>query len=145
MCRLGIVFCNANGDSVQIRFLITVNDTWNPSGCIYTAISPPLWSGVKYNKSDSIHIGGCDVGPLRFNVRQLNGGKSKMAVDLTFYSSVIEDASPPTCSIQWNGTYLTPGTTDPGESLLPGCFVMDSREGYHMTYYWFHLLDWMFL
>ncbi len=68
---------------------------------------------------------------------------------MKFGSHDIEDASPPTCSINWNGTYLAPkkmswqvmqnfGLTSP----LPSCYVEDSREGYHMTYYWFHLLEW---
>ena len=69
-------------------------------------------------------------------------------LDLTFHSSVIEDASPPTCSITWPGKYLVPPVEEMGKlnllpSLLPGCFTMDSREGYHMTSYWFYLLDWM--
>ncbi|KAK7474104.1 hypothetical protein BaRGS_00034633 [Batillaria attramentaria] len=63
-------------------------------------------------------------------------------VDLTFHSSVIEDASPPTCNIPWNGTYLSPTRTDPRESPLPGCWTAESREGYHMTYYWFRFLEW---
>lgn len=63
-------------------------------------------------------------------------------IEVVFYSSVIEDASHPSCKIEWDYTYLTPSTPTPKDSLLPGCFVMDSREGYHMTYYWFHALDW---
>ena len=63
---------------------------------------------------------------------------------LTFHSSVIEDASPPTCNIAWNGTYLVPTKlTNQLPSLLPGCMTMDSREGYHMTSYWFYLIDWV--
>ena len=65
-------------------------------------------------------------------------------VNLTFYSSVIEDASPPTCQITWSGAYLVPKKPGNVQSLLPGCFTMDSREGYHMTSYWFYLLDWYF-
>ncbi|KAJ8304671.1 hypothetical protein KUTeg_018254 [Tegillarca granosa] len=70
-----------------------------------------------------------------------------VTINVIFYSSVIMDASHPSCDIEWNGTYLIPTTfvfDNAEESLLPGCFVMDSREGYHMTYYWFHLLDWSF-
>ena len=63
---------------------------------------------------------------------------------MLFRSSVIEDASPPTCDINWNGTYLTPKAAGMS-SPLPGCFTMESREGYHMTYYWFYLLDWNLL
>ncbi|XP_071099306.1 uncharacterized protein [Haliotis cracherodii] len=130
--------------TVGIKFLVTVNDTWDENGCIATIVTPMLTSGVKYNQSAAFSVGSCDRGPLRFNVQQLRGQKTSMQVDLTFYSSVIEDASPPTCSLAWNGTYLAPKTMNPGESLLPGCFVMDSREGYHMTYYLFHILEWAF-
>ena len=65
-------------------------------------------------------------------------------ISLTFYSSVIEDASPPACKILWDYKYREPKTVNPKESLLPGCSLGDSREGYHMTYYmyWFHILDW---
>ena len=67
-------------------------------------------------------------------------------VKLIFYSSVIEDASPPTCKIMWSGDYDNPNGVAMGmnmlPNLLPGCFTMDSREGYHMTYYWFYLLSW---
>ncbi|XP_077996210.1 uncharacterized protein LOC144449539 isoform X2 [Glandiceps talaboti] len=117
---------------IWIKFLVTVNDTWDPKGCIDTVKTKELIPDKKYNQSDPIRVGQCDSGPLTYT-----------NVNLIFYSSVIEDASPPTCQIAWNGTYLTP--TKPGsyQSLLPGCFVEDSREGYHMTYYWFHILDWM--
>ena len=70
-------------------------------------------------------------------------GNGKSSVIVTFFSSVIVDASPPSCKIEWNYSYKEPKTSDPTESLLPGCFVADSREGYHTTYYWFHILDWM--
>ncbi|KAK3097733.1 hypothetical protein FSP39_012567 [Pinctada imbricata] len=70
-----------------------------------------------------------------------------MTVHVLFHSSVIEDASPPECDIAWNGTYLSPhqpiGVTKANTSLLPGCWTAESREGYHMTYYWFHLFDWI--
>ncbi|KAL5005200.1 hypothetical protein ScPMuIL_018656 [Solemya velum] len=112
----------------SMRFLITVNDTWNPEGCIATVATPPLIPGKQYNKSDSIRVGVCDNGPMRFQITNSPRVNTLMEINLTFFSSVIEDASPPTCSIQWNGTYLTPSKTGPGQSLLPGCFVMDSRE-----------------
>ena len=63
-------------------------------------------------------------------------------IKVVFYSSVIEDASHPSCTMLWDYSYLMPTIPMATESLLPGCFVMDSREGYHMTYYWFHALDW---
>ncbi|KAK7474102.1 hypothetical protein BaRGS_00034631 [Batillaria attramentaria] len=127
--------------SVGIRFLVTVNDTWDPDGCMATVVTPMLISGKEYNESGQIQVGSCDHGPLVFNVQKgSDDGVSKMQVDLTFHSSVIEDASPPACQIPWNGSYLDP----PSPSPLPACFVMDSREGYHMTYYWFRLLEWQF-
>ena len=63
---------------------------------------------------------------------------------LEFRSSVIEDASPPTCTINFNGTFVlpSPGNEEDKEYPLPGCFTGDSREGYHMTYYWFYLYTW---
>ncbi|XP_078599266.1 uncharacterized protein LOC144874681 [Branchiostoma floridae x Branchiostoma japonicum] len=130
-----------------IRFLVTVNDTWNPDGCIATVATDPLVPNKKYNQSEKIMVGSCDQGPLVYTVTNAVGttGKAgKMSVDLTFYSSVIEDASPPTCHIPWDGSYVSPRpNTDPrDDSPLPGCFTMESREGYHMTYYWFYLLDW---
>lgn len=69
---------------------------------------------------------------------------SFQVVSLVFHSSVIEDASPPACKIPFNGTYLVPTAKNPSMSLLPNCFVGDSREGYHMTYYWFKVFDWNF-
>ena len=70
----------------------------------------------------------------------------KVTVDtyilLTWYSSVIEDASPPSCRILWNYDYKTPNKEGSMNSLLPGCYVEDSREGAHMTYYWFYIFDW---
>nr|XP_002735976.2 PREDICTED: uncharacterized protein LOC100370662 [Saccoglossus kowalevskii] len=130
---------------IWLKFLVTVNDTWDPDGCIATVLTPRLIPGKEYNKSESVRVGRCDKGPLWFNISEAGIKESHaMNVDLIFFSSVVEDASPPTCRIPWNGTYLTPKTTMANESLLPGCFVMDSREGYHMTYYWFHVIDWMF-
>ncbi|KAK6192176.1 hypothetical protein SNE40_003693 [Patella caerulea] len=126
------------------EFLISVNDTWDPNGCIATVKTPPLTSGTEYNQSDSIAVGSCDNGPFRFKIKK-GDDSSKYKIDVIFFSSVIEDASSPTCSIMWNGTYLTPTTDNGPPSLLPGCYTMDSREGYHMTYYWFYLLKWQFL
>jgi len=90
---------------------------------------------------------------LRFFTSQLYAFDFPHAVDsgqkmahtyvyLTFYSSVILDASHPACKILWDYKYREPKTANPKESLLPGCWLGDSREGYHMTYYWFHILDW---
>ena len=75
----------------------------------------------------------------------LQDGKkeSHAYIYLTFYSHVIEDASHPTCKILWDYKYREPTTYGAKESLLPGCMTGDSREGYHLTYYWFHILEWV--
>ena len=99
------------------------------------------------NKSENIQVGDCDHGPLIYHVNE--EGDNKSSIFLTFYSSVIEDAGPPTCTIDWNYQYKAPShfigvVTDieAEESLLPGCTTADSREGFHMTYYWFYIFDW---
>ena len=61
------------------------------------------------------------------------------------------DASHPTCDIHFNSTLSGSGIYIPPKSSLmdskglysplPFCFTADSREGYHMTYYWFYLLE----
>ena len=90
-------------------------------------------------------VGDCDSGPLVYTANV--DDKDSISVMLTFHSSVIEDASPPTCTITWDNHYNLP-TQPPHpdatsmESLLPGCFTADSREGYHMTNYWFYILHW---
>ncbi|XP_071166074.1 uncharacterized protein [Mytilus edulis] len=123
----------------SVTFLLTVNDTWGD--CIHTVKTPAVVPG---KKSQSIPVGKCDHGPLEFSVQPATDGYSLMSVHITFHSSVIVDASPPACDIPWNGTYLVPTKmTEHLPSLLPGCVVGDSREGYHMTYYWFYLLDWL--
>ncbi|XP_019615454.1 PREDICTED: uncharacterized protein LOC109463181 isoform X1 [Branchiostoma belcheri] len=130
-----------------IRFLVTVNDTWDPDGCIATVATDQLLPNKKYNQSEKIMVGSCDHGPLVYTVSNAVGSareSAKMFVDLTFYSSVIEDAEPPTCHIPWNGTYVSPrpGKDARDDSPLPGCVTSDSREGWYLTYYWFYLLDW---
>lgn len=129
----------------SITFLVTVNDSWkwdppiSNDTCMVTVKTDPLYPKTPLNKSEPVMVGSCDNGPLVYNIN------SDGAVFLTFHSSVILDASPPTCTIAWNGSYLLP-TKPPSsatlESLLPGCATGDSREGYHMTYYWFYILDW---
>ena len=99
------------------------------------------------NKSENIQVGDCDHGPLVYHVNE--NGDTQSSIFLTFYSSVIEDASPPTCTIDWKYQFRVPThylglvtNVDADESLLPGCATADSREGYHMTYYWFYIFDW---
>ncbi|XP_066267528.1 uncharacterized protein [Branchiostoma lanceolatum] len=126
-----------------VRFIVTVNDTWDPNGCIATTSTGKLVPNKKYNETETIRVGSCDHGPLVYTVVP-GQAPNEMSVNLTFYSSVIEDAEPPTCQIPWNGTYVSPHPdTDPlHDSPLPGCFTTDSREGWYLTAYWFYLLDW---
>lgn len=65
-------------------------------------------------------------------------------VEVTFFSSVIEDASHPSCRILWDYKYTEPVLSSCKPTFLPGCFNAESREGYHITYYWFNILDWQF-
>ena len=136
----------------SVSFLITVNDTWkydppiSNDTCLVTIKTYPISPDMPRKKSENIQIGDCDNGPLVYNV---NGHGKKSSIFLTFYSSVILDASPPTCTIEWNYTYRIPtqyigvsSDSIANESLLPGCATADSREGYHMTYYWFYIIDW---
>merc|ERR1711973_208188 len=129
------------GDS--FKFLVGVNDTW---GSCFSLVDTPMMAP---NRSLHITVAKCDAGPLIFQVNK-NGRPdgsnqwSKYSVWLEFRSSVIEDASPPTCTINFNGTFVLPGLGGDDERLspLPGCFTADSREGFHMTYYWFYLYLW---
>ncbi|XP_033749410.1 uncharacterized protein LOC117334081 [Pecten maximus] len=130
------------GKISQLSLLVTVNDTWDPSGCIETIKTPPLTLGKRFGK---IEVGTCDYGAITVSMMKAGNGRDAMTLDVMFESHVIVDAAHPECRFNWNGSYLVPTAENPKKSLLPGCFVMDSREGYHMTYYWFHLLDWNFL
>ncbi|XP_062502722.1 uncharacterized protein LOC134179782 [Corticium candelabrum] len=128
-------------DSVAwVQFLVSVNDTWYPDEyhklCIATVKTPQLRPNEKPNMTNSIQVGACDHGPLVFSVQGTQ-------LDITFHSSVIEDASPPSCSINWNLQYNNPTNYGTRYSPLPGCATAESREGYHMTYYWFYILDWL--
>ncbi|KAL4227945.1 hypothetical protein ACF0H5_013384 [Mactra antiquata] len=130
-----------------VRFLLTVNDTWaDPPGCIKTVATDMIAPDVPVNKSQNITVGSCDHGPLNYTVLSPGLNHNKYTVRLTFYSSVIEDAEPPTCDLSWNGTYLIPknNTCTGPVDLLPSCYTTDSREGWYLTYYWFHLLEWEF-
>ncbi|XP_069136862.1 uncharacterized protein [Argopecten irradians] len=125
----------------QVSLLVTVNDTWDTSGCIRTIKTPPITLGKRFS---NIEVGTCDYGGITVSMMKATNGRDAMTMDVMFESHVIEDASHPECRFNWNGSYLVPTAKNPQQSLLPGCFVMDSREGYHMTYYWFYLLDWSF-
>ena len=133
---------------------MTVNDSWkydppiSNDTCMATIKTFPIAPDTPKNKSQIIQVGDCDHGPLTYSVNE--NGDTQSSIFLTFYSSVIEDASPPTCTIQWNYKFKVPmnfiGIVDTyveaSENLLPACGTADSREGYHMTYYWFYIYDW---
>ncbi len=138
-----------------MTFLITVNDTWKwdppieNDTCMVTIKTYPIHPNTSLNKSENLMVGDCDHGPLIYSVNANTDGSS--SIYLTFHSSVINDASPPACTIEWDYKYrlpqngIKPGAhvnPDQMESLLSGCSLGDSREGYHMTYYWFYILDW---
>lgn len=145
VAALVVSICTLSAHSARINnvdvmsFLITVNDTWMADDdpqpqppCIFTARTGDI---VRAQKSDEIQVGACDSGPLIWNITADN------KVEVTFYSSEIMDAEPPRCSIPVPGNYSNPASPDVAPAL-PHCFVMDSREGYHMTAYWFSILTW---
>lgn len=114
--------------------------------CFKTVKTMPLAPDTPKNESE-IQVGDCDHGPLVYSVSEQEHSQS--SVHLTFYSSVILDASPPTCVINWNYQYKPPTqfigivtNIEAVENLLPSCAMEDSREGYHLTDYWFYLFDW---
>jgi len=113
----------------SITFTLSVNLTW--STCFTTVSTGP----VMKLQNITVPVGQCDSGPFIWNTTE-----NKDEIVVTFYSSVIEDAEPPSCLIK-NFTYKNP-LTPANQPILPSCFVMDSREGYHMTSYWFTALTW---
>lgn len=113
----------------SISFLLSVNLTY--SNCFSTVPTGPL---TRLEKT-SVIVGQCDNGPIVWNTTE-----NKDEIVVTFYSSVIVDASPPSCLIK-NFMYGNPVATS-SQPLLPSCFDIDSREGYHMTYYWFTAITW---
>jgi hypothetical protein len=119
---------------VAINFLVSVNQTY--ATCIAT--SSPSGLIPRNEMRGPLAVGACDNGPIEWNVT----GDGDVLV--TFFSSTIADASPPACTIKGKDLVYTPPTaagygTGPG---LPTCFVMDSREGYHMTQFWMSILEW---
>eukprot|EP00052_Salpingoeca_macrocollata_P004496 m.41657 g.41657 ORF g.41657 m.41657 type:complete len:155 (+) comp14254_c0_seq2:3-467(+) len=126
------------GGGLQIQFLLSVNDTWGD--CFETVATPMI---VTDKEAPTITVGQCDFGMLEANYSTVCSDLTKKGpcVNLVFHSHVIEDASPPTCSFEVSKLkFGTP--TDKDRNVLPMCFTMDSREGYHMTYYWFYALQW---
>ncbi|XP_065909146.1 uncharacterized protein [Dysidea avara] len=141
----------SSGEVLSVTFLLTVNDTWYPGEnngkkCLHTVKTPPLKPNTSWTDSIKIQVGECDHGPLTYTIsKELDDSKEHTYIDVIFYSSVIVDASHPNCRILWDYKYTEPvplSNCNCKPSLLPGCFNAESREGYHMTYYWFNVLDW---
>ncbi|XP_067655925.1 uncharacterized protein [Haliotis asinina] len=131
-------------DVTSLTFLMSVHAPW--SNCFATVKTPVILPMKDWRNVTHVDVGGCDWGPLTFVARNNTSpdspcSTSSMNVAVVFYSTEVA-ASPPACVICWNGTYLTPHTMWANESLLPGCETSDSDEGYHMTYYWFHIMSW---
>lgn len=124
------------------RILVAVNTSeWKL--CSSIVASDP----IARKERSVVQVGECDQGAVEWTNSTDPYGNPVLTV--TFHSSVVEDASPPSCDIPWTkgGSLVMP--SDPFEndgngalpSPLPGCFTMDSREGFHMTSYWFYALD----
>ncbi|KAL3866870.1 hypothetical protein ACJMK2_044123 [Sinanodonta woodiana] len=94
---LGIDGNELRGDVVPkvatMRFLVSVNDTWDPDGCIATVVTPTLIPDKKYNMSDSFQVGDCDHGPLTFTVQSSNGGDSKYFHMFLYWEVLIQVAT----------------------------------------------------
>ncbi|KAK7474097.1 hypothetical protein BaRGS_00034626 [Batillaria attramentaria] len=142
-----VVYCSdvTEFDGLVIKFLLTANATQD-TVCMATVVTPFLQPNTSWNDTKPIAIGQCDKGPLTYTVKPATdpNSYSKLSVEVTFYTTVIS-AMPPVCSIEWNGTYVFPQTTDPSESPLPGCWTSDSQEGWHPMQYWFRILEWDFI
>jgi len=129
------------------KFLVAVNATSNgPNGCV-AIIST---DSIKIGFNETIRVGNCDSGPISYTLKQnKNPGIwqhfSRNTIQLTFHSNAVLDASPPTCQLHFNETYIAPKPSMLDKngiySPLPSCYTEDSREGYHLTYYWFYLLE----
>ncbi len=141
-----------------MRFLVTVNDSWRwvppiDNGtyvCVNTTKTLPLHPDTPPKSAGTYTLGNCDTGSLVFSVKRDSTGNS--VVVAKFVSTQLPLAIPPSCSIEWNETYLYPKkvlgqrhSVVANESLLPGCMVVEDRDGIHTTVYWFHILDWNYL
>ena len=130
----------------SISFILTVNDTWMgnstpPSTCFAYVVTPLLPANETFKNASHQQVGTCDQGPLIWNA-------TDRGLLVQFMSSNIMDASPPACYIPYiNATerlgYILPAHLGDAPQLMT-CSVADSREGYHMTFYWFSVLSWVF-
>ncbi|XP_061168826.1 MAM and LDL-receptor class A domain-containing protein 1-like [Saccostrea echinata] len=114
----------------RVRFMIAVNATYQGEhGCIASVQTPWLPPGKKLNETKPIKVGYCDKGQAIYQIIPATDGKSKVSINVTFFSSDVLDADPPMCQIPFNGTFLLPGPDGYDDELMPNCYVEDSREG----------------
>ncbi|XP_062578546.1 MAM and LDL-receptor class A domain-containing protein 1-like [Saccostrea cucullata] len=113
-----------------VQFMIAVNATYQGEhGCIASVQTPWLQPGKKWNETKPIKVESCDKGKMIYQIIPATDGKSKVSINVTFFSSDVLDAEPPMCQIPFNGTFLLPGPDGYDDELMPNCFVQDSREG----------------
>eukprot|EP00300_Choanocystis_sp_HF-7_P024140 c25544_g1_i1.p1 GENE.c25544_g1_i1~~c25544_g1_i1.p1 ORF type:complete len:174 (+),score=28.87 c25544_g1_i1:1-522(+) len=134
-----------NPDKWLLKFLVAVQEPWAEDNCINTTRT--VTDYIRVNGSLDIQVGGCDQGAFEIALKPSDPYPRCESADMpcvlvTFHSSVIMDASPPSCAFNFNASYGPPTTPGSSEGILPGCFTMESREGFHMTSYWFYILSW---
>ena len=122
----------------QVTFLVAVNHTYDT--CYAGGISEPVQPGLPLQDGPVVTVGACDGGPIVFN-------NTKAGLLVTFGSSILMDAEPPSCVIAWsNRTEQSLAIGLPpkfGDSpTFPYCTIMDSREGYHLTQFTFAAIGW---
>nr|XP_022333232.1 uncharacterized protein LOC111130448 [Crassostrea virginica] len=104
----------------ELRLMIAVNATWQGEhGCIASTLTPWLQPGKTWNETQPIKVGGCDKGPVIYDIIPATDGKSKVSVNVTFFSSDVIDAEPPRCQVPFNGTFLLPSPEGYDDELLP--------------------------
>ena len=139
----GVVSAREAATGPWISWALTVNETyWQP--CIATAKIPAVTPG---QPTPSFSVGDCDFGTFNYTLTQ-RAGSNNVTLSTIFYSHVIEDASPPSCTNQCILFDRKRNEQDGSASGGPvgfqctSCTVMDSREGFHMTTYSFTVISW---
>ena len=151
-----IVFSDGIMDKIDtpevssVTFLISVNNSWkwvppfdnSTYLCVMIVKSDPLHPNTPLNKSENITLGNCDNGSLVFTIHSNKTGHA-VAVPV-FHSTNLEPVYPPTCSINWNYSYLLPTKDNADESLLPRCTTSSTGgpDGIQTVSYSFSILDW---
>jgi len=113
-----------------LKYTVQVNETsWNgATDCAVSSGDTPFFpNGTAFYL---IVGGGCDAGDFTWWVQGQNN--TSFQIHTEFRSSVIEDASPPTCDYT-----IDVSAPLPQENSV--CETWDSREGYHMTGYVFNI------